>query len=334
MIIKRILDVCFFIVIAEGCCYASETELQEMAVDIGENVTLPCTDSTSVSPAIPKNSVTWARIREGKDPIPINALHTQPDGGLSLTFLNTEDSGIYLCTLESKVGSTTSPLDVVRRKVDLKVRTPPPELANVTVRPSTVLALLLWDVDDDGGYPIEHFSVQYKIKHTDKNGKEDSWHDGFPDHIANKVRQIDVYELEPNTTYLFKMWATNQLGPGKETIREATTKHNMEEVELARLLLKDAKDFDTRVWVVAVVIVMGTLFILATGTCYLLYKEYHIPASQRDEQEIIELVPNIILNPGFYEADAHTEHIEPDENSNDQTTTRINNNTIIQPIRV
>jgi len=56
---------------------------------------------------------------------------------------------------------------------------------------------------------------------------------------------------------------------------------------------------------------------------------------RREEQEIIELVPNIILNPGYYDDDdARTERIEPDENSNDQTTTRINNNTVVQPIRV
>jgi len=54
----------------------------------------------------------------------------------------------------------------------------------------------------------------------------------------------------------------------------------------------------------------------------------------REEQEVIELVPNIILNPGYYDDDARTERIEPDENSNDQTTTRINNNTVVQPIRV
>ena len=55
---------------------------------------------------------------------------------------------------------------------------------------------------------------------------------------------------------------------------------------------------------------------------------------RRDEQEVIELVPNIIRNPGYYDDDARMERIEPDENSNDQTTTRINNNTVIQPIRV
>lgn len=48
--------------------------------------------------------------------------------------------------------------------------------------------------------------------------------------------------------------------------------------ELARRLLEGAESFDTRVWVVAVVVVMGTLVMLAIGTCYLLYKECRTPS--------------------------------------------------------
>ena len=46
-------------------------------------------------------------------------------------------------------------------------------------------------------------------------------------------------------------------------------------IELARHLLEGAQTFDTRVWVAAVAVVMGTLLILAIGTCYLLYKDCH-----------------------------------------------------------
>lgn len=52
-----------------------------------------------------------------------------------------------------------------------------------------------------------------------------------------------------------------------------------------------------------------------------------------DDQEIIELVPNIILNPGF-EGNSHTERIPADENSNSETAIRLNNNTVIQPRNV
>lgn len=48
-----------------------------------------------------------------------------------------------------------------------------------------------------------------------------------------------------------------------------------------------------------------------------------------EEQEIIELVPNIILNPGF---DPHNQTDQiPDENSNNETPLRLNNNTVVQP---
>jgi hypothetical protein len=52
------------------------------------------------------------------------------------------------------------------------------------------------------------------------------------------------------------------------------------ETELARHLLQGAQTFDTRVWVAAVAVVMGTLLMLAIGTCYLLYKDCHIPSSK------------------------------------------------------
>lgn len=55
-------------------------------------------------------------------------------------------------------------------------------------------------------------------------------------------------------------------------------------------------------------------------------------AAQLEEQEVIELVPNIILNPGF--CDERTERIPQDENFNNQTTTRLNNNTVVQPRRL
>lgn len=49
-----------------------------------------------------------------------------------------------------------------------------------------------------------------------------------------------------------------------------------------------------------------------------------------DEPEIIELVPNIILNPGF-DGPRHLQDITPDENSNNETLLPLNNNTVVQP---
>jgi len=51
-------------------------------------------------------------------------------------------------------------------------------------------------------------------------------------------RQIDVYRLDPNTTYVFKIWASNELGPGEETVLEATTLHDIEEIGKHYVLLQ------------------------------------------------------------------------------------------------
>lgn len=56
---------------------------------------------------------------------------------------------------------------------------PPPALANVSVHPSTVLALILWAVKDNGGYPIMNFTAQYKLADTDEE-----WTTISPNHIS------------------------------------------------------------------------------------------------------------------------------------------------------
>lgn len=44
-------------------------------------------------------------------------------------------------------------------------------------------------------------------------------------------------------------------------------------LDLIRKIMIDAQNFDTRVWIIAVGIVMGSLVILSLGTCIVLYKE-------------------------------------------------------------
>lgn len=50
--------------------------------------------------------------------------------------------------------------------------------------------------------------------------------------------------------------------------------------ELGRHFLEGAETFDTRYWVAAVAVVMGTLVVLTLGTCYVLYRECHLPLSK------------------------------------------------------
>lgn len=44
--------------------------------------------------------------------------------------------------------------------------------------------------------------------------------------------------------------------------------------DLIRMIMKDAKNFDTRAWIVAVGIVLSTLVVLSLGICIVLYKEW------------------------------------------------------------
>ncbi|XP_025159887.1 Down syndrome cell adhesion molecule homolog isoform X4 [Harpegnathos saltator] len=262
-------------------------------------------------------------IREGRFDGQIERLKVEPNGMLELLNVSADDAGNYSCTLDDDH-------DAVKTRINVEVRTPPPALHNVWVKPSTILANILWEVAGTGGYPIIDFTAEYRLKPTAGEEPEE-WKPIVPTHIPPNSRQIDVYHLVPNTTYSFRVWATNQLGRGEIVEVDGHTHHSVEELELARHLLAGVENFDTRVWVAAVGIVMGTLMILGLGTCYLLYREWKIP-SQLEEQEVIELVPNIILNPGFF--DERTEHIPQDENFNNQTTTRLNNNSVVQPRRL
>ncbi|KAL0272198.1 UNVERIFIED_CONTAM: hypothetical protein PYX00_005271 [Menopon gallinae] len=338
MVIRKIFKIFLLIVINEGLGSANSDEFGERHVDVGENITLPCDGRPGDSGSFNGGSVMW--VYKGREERQISRLKILSNGSLSLEKVNKEDTGEYSCRLEDQgslqsdaiLGREFVDSDLIRSKYKLFVRTPPPALINVTVQPSTVLALLLWEVDDTGGYDISHFSARYRLKYSDP---EDDWHDVIPKRISPTARQIDVYHLSPNSTYTFQIWAANHLGDGEVTEIDGTTDHALEEIELARHLLEGAENFDTRVWVVAVAVVMGTLFMLSAGTCYLLCKEYNFSPLSGDDQEVIELVPNIILNPGFYDADIRSERLyELDENCSDQTPMKVNNNSVIQPIRL
>lgn len=43
-------------------------------------------------------------------------------------------------------------------------------------------------------------------------------------------REIDVYQLHPNSSYIFEIWATNQLGAGEATRVETHTQNNAAEI--------------------------------------------------------------------------------------------------------
>lgn len=64
--------------------------------------------------------------------------------------------------------------------------------------------------------------------------------------------------------------------------------------DLIRMIMKDAKNFDTRAWIVAVGIVLSAFVVLSLGICIVLYKEW-----QEEEDEDL---------PGMKHRPTHTAH--------------------------
>ncbi|XP_053681792.1 uncharacterized protein LOC128732542 [Sabethes cyaneus] len=191
------------------------------------------------------------------------------------------------------------------RRFNIKVRRPPYAVSNFFVRASTIIAVLVWEVlpNRTGGYAIRDFTAEMrKLRMTDDD-PEEAWETIDPRHISPNARQLEIYHLIPNTTYEFRIWANNALGAGDIMTITATTTPDMEEKDLIRRIMIDAQNFDTRVWIAAVGVVMGTLVILSLGTCIVLYKECREPIEKDEELDSVELVPNIILNPGFCDSD-------------------------------
>ena len=86
---------------------------------MGDNLTLPCTDSTAMLPPESPDSVIW--VREGRDD-GFNRRIIQPDGGLTLTALERDDAGIYACTVEGERGSSDDETEIVRSRIKVEVR--------------------------------------------------------------------------------------------------------------------------------------------------------------------------------------------------------------------
>ncbi|XP_055589117.1 uncharacterized protein LOC129741389 [Uranotaenia lowii] len=201
------------------------------------------------------------------------------------------------------------------RRVRVKIRTAPQAVSNFFVRASTIIAVLVWEVmpNRTGGYAIRDFTAEMRRLRMTEEEPEERWETIDPRHISPNARQLEIYHLVPNTTYEFRIWANNALGAGDIMTITATTLPDMEEKDLIRRIMIDAQNFDTRVWIAAVGVVMGTLVILSLGTCIVLYKECREPIEKEEELDSLELVPNIILNPGFCDSDDQggQEHLSP-----------------------
>ena len=79
------------------------------------------------------------------------------------------------------------------------------------------------------------------LQQADKNHSgtkdADSWH-VIPD-LDSDSSSKTVFGLTPNSTYYFRVYAVNELGPGPNVSVEAETKFNVEEVDQANQLMSE-----------------------------------------------------------------------------------------------
>lgn len=136
------------------------------------------------------------------------------------------------------------------------MRTVPGKVKKLDVSLSTILGVLMWEFSShqSGGYPIKSFTAEFRryIDIDVSNETERKWQRLDPHNIpANVVKSIfpcynsfafdsflmkynfiltfslqryfEVFHLIPNTTYEFRLWANNYLGPGEISYTFATT---------------------------------------------------------------------------------------------------------------
>ncbi|XP_077533628.1 contactin-6 [Haemaphysalis longicornis] len=334
MMFAKTLNFSFLLVLSWGDVFSKASHHHSVSGpasvvegDLGSRLTLQCNVSHQR-----QQRVVWLKDGQGLGP-ELSWTVYEYRGDLVSSGLLLSDAGNYSCFLD-----TPHPRSTAR----LLVRTPPGQLSNLTVHPSSVVATVRWRVSSDGGYPISHFTLAYQAAQPSSAqglsaAAATHHHHHSPVHISPAARQFFVYHLEPGTPYMFRMWASNRLGPGEATTVYASTSKPLDPAEVVQKMFAGGDDFSTAAWMVAVSMVMGTILILSCLSCLLIYKEgrHEELQDEVDEEEESSAVPHIVANPGF-EVDLEESFLldRPDCNDNNERAVRTNNNSVVRPSHV
>merc|ERR1712137_215042 len=239
-------------------------------------------------------------IREGK------ALqHSKVDssGVLLLSKIAKTDAGIYTSQTEKPIPHSEHTQTTTISRVQLHIKTTPPSPVEMHVYPSSVMALVTWQLNGTGGYPIKLITVIYQEMTDDSNNP--SWHRTYPDSVGPEITQLNIYRLQPNTTYRFRVWATNNLGPGDYAECLTTTKLLSNDEVQGSHLIWTAQHFHMNPWILcagvffgsmAVAVIILTVFVTQTRKSCFRRRTFHC-------SDDMELVTNIITNPNYIDND-------------------------------
>ncbi|KAG5680531.1 hypothetical protein PVAND_010036 [Polypedilum vanderplanki] len=280
---------------------------RDYSVIAGKNLTIPC-EKKSDNETI---SVLWTR--DG------NIINSNMNDENSLVFIEitSNDTGLYKCSILKNSSSQSYQEEIVHARV--KVKTRPSAVSSFRARATTIIAVLIWEVwrNRTGNSPITDFTAEMRRQpdiFPNNTEEEVEWTRLDPSHITPNARQLEVYHLKPNTSYQFRIWANNEVGSGEIKLTTARTKAPTEEKDLIMRILEDAKEFDTRIWILAVAIedesdkdlVQNMHVILNPGFC-------------DDDEQLRLLSP---LKTHFYGYSTHHHHHHNDDYEKDMTFSR------------
>jgi len=265
--------------------------------DEGDNVTLICPASLEKSANL-NWIITDAQAKEEFQNQVLNNV-VQDDGSLFLENVSRTDSHLYTCQDAENNQSLGS--------IKLQICGVPSAVNNFTAITHSVYALVTWNLDDDGGYPVEKFVLKYRLDESLSNSTS-TQHWNVIDHLKPNTSSMAVFHLMPNSTYYFRIQAVNKLGPGNEISLMAKTKYDLDEVKKANDLLsieqENSSSFYMKVTIVTICLVLITFAILSLGISLVLFRNCgqtgHTELNcEATEDEVMELVPHITLNPSF-----------------------------------
>ncbi|XP_071746083.1 neogenin isoform X2 [Lepeophtheirus salmonis] len=329
------MRICFYLIYAwiwvcigpvESNLGRSETSAT-LIFNSGANITLNCQGKS------PNRDIAW--IQYGKKVLPSNRIRHESDGRLIIHKVFPRDEGLYLC---QDVESNQS-----IHSIRLRVRTPPERVSNFTVLPRSVFALATWNTpltNSDVDPPLLKYTLSYRLDGNERSeGVEDDTLSWTECKVSEDENSYTVYNLRPNSTYYFRIFATNAVGSGENVSVMVRTTYDPKEIreaeqETGLLFSEGAPVYDGelhadaqdkinlqqdsfKVWIVALLLFVIVSTSGAIGISLFLIKvrgrSRNDITVETTEEEAMELVPHITLNPSF-NIDM-LEYIEPEESS-------------------
>jgi len=296
------VHLCLLVMVVSG-----EVTKTTVVVKSGDNISLPCSTSLSESSIVSLPQLSWRH--HGKLNISATMV-TKQSGALFLIDTSLADEGKYSCMAG----------DQIIAEVELKVYDVPSRISKILVSSNSVYSTVSWTSPTDGGYPILGYICQHK---------QDTSHILIPipeneiysvKNLSTDSRTCDLYNLVPNTTYYVRVAAYNKLGRGEFNSQITSTKP-LKSMNTHSSLQTSESGYG-RVLAMSIAVSVIALATLGSGIALLMIKHRGHTQPVRPlqespgEDESLELVPHITLNPSF-NIDM-LEHITPDFNENSE----------------